>query len=155
MMKITNGVYNAHLDCSMDLKPLCQRLWDCRYDPKTFPGLVWQHRMIGGNCLVFANGVINCNGKVSSFDECRMRLPGYARQLQKYGCPVRLRDIKIITVSASHTLSGALDLYRLDRDITLLYEPELFPTVKFKREGIKFSYRKSGHHGYQTSVSNR
>ena len=67
-----------------------------------------------------------------------MRLRRYARQLQKYGCPVRLKDVKIITASASHTLSVALDLYRLARDRTLLYEPELFPAVNLKREGINF-----------------
>ena len=65
-MKISNVVYSAHIGCSMDLAGLCQRLWNCRYDPRIFPGLIWQHRLIGGNCLVFASGVINCNGKQSA-----------------------------------------------------------------------------------------
>ena len=73
-MKITNVVYSAHLGCSMELVGLCQRLWNCWYDPRTFPGLIWQHRLIGGNCLVFASGVINCNGKAVSFEEGRQRL---------------------------------------------------------------------------------
>ena len=73
-MKITNVVYSAHLDCSMDLAGLCQRLWNCRYDPWTFPGLICQHRLICGKCLVFARGVINCNGKAVSFEEGRQRL---------------------------------------------------------------------------------
>ena len=137
-MKITNVVYGAHLDCTVDLNALCQCLWNCRYDPKLFPGLIWQHRVIGGNCLIFANGVINCNGRASSFEEGRQRLRGYARRLQILGCQVRLKDVKIITASASHTLIGALDLYRLARDRTLLYEPELFPAVNFKMKGINF-----------------
>ena len=85
---------------------------------------------------MFANGVINCNGKVASFEEGRMRLSRYVRQLKKYGCPVCLRDVKIITVSVSGTLSGELDLYRLARDRTILYE--LFPAENFKMEGINF-----------------
>ena len=137
-MKITNVVYGAHLNCTVDLNALCQCLWNCRYDPKLFPGLIWQHRAIGGNCLIFANGVINCNGRASSFEEGRQRLRGYARQLQNFGCQVRLKDVKIITASSSHTLSGALDLYSLARDRTLLYEPELFPAVNFKMKGINF-----------------
>ena len=112
-MKITNVVYSGHVGCPMDLTTLCQRLWNARYDPKTLPGLIWQHRMIGGNCLVFVNGVTNCNGKATSFQEGRQRLRRYARQLQNLGCPVRLRDVKIITVSASHMLSAGLDLNRL------------------------------------------
>ena len=58
-MKITNVVYSAHLNCTIDLISLCQRLRSCRYEPRSFPSLIWQHRNIGGNCLVFANGVIN------------------------------------------------------------------------------------------------
>ena len=51
---------------------------------------------------------------------------------------MRLKDVKIITASSSHTLSGALDLYRLARGRTLLYEPELFSAVNFKMKGINF-----------------
>ena len=137
-MKITNVVYGAHLDCTVDLNALCQCLWNCRYDPKLFPGLIWQHRVIGGNCLIFANGVINCNVRASSFEEGRQRLHGYVQQFQNLGCQVRLKDVKSITASASHTLSGALDLYRLARDRTLLGEHKLFPAVNFKIKGIDF-----------------
>ena len=96
-MKITNVVCSAHLNCTIDLISLCQRLRNCRYEPRSFPSLIWQHRNIDGNCLVFANGVINSNGKASSFREGRKRLCRYARLLQKYGCPVYLTDAKIIT----------------------------------------------------------
>ena len=105
---------------------------------KRFPGLIWQHRTIGGNCLVFANGVVNCNGKAASFQEGRQRLRRYARQLQNLGCSVRLRDVKIITASASHTLSLGLDLNTLAKERSLLYEPELFPALNFKMEGVNF-----------------
>ena len=80
----------------------------------------------------------NCNGKAASFQEGRQRLRRYARKLQNLGCPVRLRDVKIITVSASHTLSSGLDLHKLAQDRTLLYEPELFPALNFKLEGVNF-----------------
>ena len=82
-MKITNVVYSAHVGCPMDLTTLCGLLWNTRYDPKTFPGLIWQHRLIGGNCLVFAKGVGNCKGKAASFQEGHQRLRRYARKLQK------------------------------------------------------------------------
>ena len=87
---------------------------------------------------MFANGVVNCNGKAASFQEGRQRLRRYAGKLQNLGCPVRLREVKIITVSASHTLSLGLDLNKLAQDRTLLYETELFPTLNFKMEGVNF-----------------
>ena len=92
----------------------------------------------GGNCLVFASGVINCNGKAVSFEEGRQRLGKYARKLQTLGCPVRLRDTKILTVSASHTLSTGLKLYSLAQDRIVLYEQELFHALNFKMGGINF-----------------
>ena len=137
-MKITNVLCNAHLNCTVDLISLCQRLRNCHHEPRSFPSLIWQHRNIGSNCLVFAKGVINSNGKASSFHECRQRLRRYARLLQKYGCPVYLTDAKLITASASHTLSGGLDLYRLAGDRSLIYELEIFRALNFKIEGVNF-----------------
>lgn len=137
-MKITNVVYSAHLRCPIDLRDLCQRLSNVRYDPKTFPGLIWQHKVIGGNCLVFSNGVINCNGGASSAkDGCR-RLRRYARQLQKMGLPVQLREVKMVTMSASHSLSTDLDIRTLAKEKSIVYEPELFPALNFKTDGVNF-----------------
>lgn len=137
-MKITNVVYSAHLRCPIDLRDLCQRLSNVRYDPKTFPGLIWQHKVIGGNCLVFSNGVINCNGGASSAkDGCR-RLRRYARQLQKMGLPVQLREVKMVTMSASHSLSTDLDIRTLAKERSIVYEPELFPALNFKTDGVNF-----------------
>ena len=33
-----------------------------RYNPRIFPGLIYQNRKIDRNCLIFSNGKINCNG---------------------------------------------------------------------------------------------
>jgi TATA-box binding protein (TBP) (component of TFIID and TFIIIB) len=52
-MKLTNVVCSADLRCLIDLKKLCLRLSNAKYDPSQFSGLVWQHKRIGGNCLVF------------------------------------------------------------------------------------------------------
>ena len=137
-MKITNVVHTAELCCHIDLGELCRSLWNARYDPKTFPGLIWQHRVIGGNCLVFPNGKINCNGSASSAEEGRQRLRRYARQLQKMGLPVRLKDVRMVTASASHTLSAGLDIQKLAKERTIVYEPELFPALNFKMHGVNF-----------------
>ena len=144
-MIITNSVYSASIGCPVDLRRLCYRLVGVRYDPRLFPGLIWQHKTIGGNCLVFSNGVINCNGKVSSAKEGYQRLRRYARCLQKLGYPAVLNDVKWVTLSASHTLSTTLDLQQLATERPLvIYEPELFPSANFKVEGVNFCCFQSG-----------
>lgn len=143
-MIITNVVYSVHLGCPIDLRHLCYRISNVRYDPRKFPGLIWQHKTIGGNCLVFSNGVINCNGKATSIQEGRQRLRHYARRLQRLGYPVYLKDIKCITASASHTLSSELDIQLLAKERQILYEPELFPAANFKKDGVNFCCFHSG-----------
>ena len=138
-MRITNVVCSASLGCSINLSHLCRRLANARYDPRRFSGLIWHHKKIGGNCLVFSNGNINCNGKAETFQDGIKRLRRYARSLQKLGYTVRLTDAKVLTVSACHDLGSHLDLSTLSRDRRLVYEPELFPTVVFKVLGITFS----------------
>jgi transcription initiation factor TFIID TATA-box-binding protein len=137
-MIITNVVCSANFSCSIDLRHLCYRIANARYDPKTFSGLIWQHKTIGGKCLVFANGVINCNRKAPSATEGRQRLRQYERRIQRLGFTVRLKEIKLITISASHTLSNALDLPLLAKERQVVYEPELFSSLNFKREGVHF-----------------
>ncbi|XP_045171058.2 TATA-box-binding protein-like 1 [Mercenaria mercenaria] len=143
-MIITNVVFSAHLDCAIDLRRLCYRISNALYDPRQFPGLIWQQKTIGGNCLVFSNGVINCNGKATSIQEGRQRLRRYARRIQRLGYTVCLKDIKCLTVSASHTLSTALDLNQLVKERQIVYEPELFSAVNLKYDGVNFCCFHSG-----------
>ncbi|OWF41098.1 TATA-box-binding protein [Mizuhopecten yessoensis] len=95
-----NVVCDADLGCYVDLVELAGRIANVRYDPRVFSGLVWQHINIGGNCLVFASGKINCNGRASSFDEGRRRLRRYARMLQRLGWNVTLTNARVVTASA-------------------------------------------------------
>ena len=144
-MIITNSVYNATIGCDVDLRRLCYRLANARYDPGRFPGLIWQHKTIGGNCLIFSNGAINCNGKASSAREGYQRLRRYARRLQKLGHPVTLTDVKWVTLSATHTLSTSLNLQQLAEERPYVtYEAELFPAANFKEEGVNFCCFHSG-----------
>lgn len=68
-MHLMNAVYSANLGCTIDLETFCQRVKKAKYGRKRLPAVIWQDPRIGGNCLVFSNGKINCNGKVSNFLE--------------------------------------------------------------------------------------
>ena len=80
-MRITNIVVQGDLGCRIDLKQLVLKLSNVRYDHNRFSGIIWQHRKIGGNCLVFSSGKLNCNGKCSTFREGIKKLRRYARLL--------------------------------------------------------------------------
>jgi len=141
-MRVTNVVVQGDLGCSVDLRDLNLRLTNVRYDPRSFSALIWQHKKIKGNCLLFSTGKINCNGKCSSLQEGRQRLRRYARIVQKLGYRVELRNIKVITASATHELNGRIDPRRLPLHFS--YEPELFSAVMFPREGLHYICHLSG-----------
>lgn len=141
-MRLTNVVVQGDLGCPIDLRDLILKLTNVRYDPRTFSALIWQHKKIKGNCLLFSTGKINCNGKCSSLLEGRQRLRRYARIVQKLGYRVELRNIKIITASAAHQLNGRIDPQQLPPHFS--YEPELFPAVMFRREGLHYICHLSG-----------
>ena len=147
-MIIINAVYSAQLNCPIDLRQLCYEITNARYDPARFPGLIWQHRKIGGNCLVFSNGIINCNGKISKKRKGYEQIRKYARLLRKCGYPVNLTDVKLLTMSMSQTLSSDLDMKRLSFDRDVVYKPEIFPSLNFKREGVHFLLFSSGESDY-------
>ena len=141
-MRLTNVVVQGDLGCIICLRELSYKLTDVRYDPRKFPAVIWQHRKIGGNALVFSNGKINCNGKCSSLQDGRRRLRRYARILQKLGNAINLRNVRVITASAAHRLNGRIDPQHLPQDFS--YEPEFFPAVMFRRSGLHFTCHLSG-----------
>lgn len=143
-MRITNVVYSANLRCPIDLWQLHNRLGDANYNPKRFSGLVWRHGSIRGCCLLFRNGKIICNGAAANFNDGEIRLRRYARQLRRLGYEIRLSDVKLITTSACHTLSGSIDWLTFCRESGSSYEPEIFPAVMFKKERIHFSCHLNG-----------
>ena len=138
IMHLTNVICSANLGCTIHLREACYQLTNTRYDPAHFPGLIWQHRKIGGNCLVFSNGSIQCQGKARTLREGLDRIRQYSRILQIRGWPVDLNKIKVISASGFHSLGSALDLDTLVRERRLIYEPELFPTANFTQNGITF-----------------
>ena len=93
---------------------------------------------------MFSNGAINCNGRASYIREGRQRYRQYARQLQRLGYPVSLKKIKMVTASASHSLSDRLDIMTLANERTVVYEPELFPALSFKTDGVNFCFFHTG-----------
>lgn len=143
-MRLTNVVYQGEMNCVINLKQLTTQLVNVRYDPLKFPGVIFQHRKIGGNCLIFSNGKINCNGACDSFDTGLKRLRSYARYIQQIGYDVVLTNVQPVTASAFHKLSSRLDLNSISPALNFSYDPELFPAVMMRRNDIHFTYHLCG-----------
>ena len=138
MVAITNVVVQTDLQASIDLKRLANYTRDIRYDPSKFSGAVWQHKYIGGNCLVFSNGKLSCNGN-KSINEARRRLRQYCRIIQRLGIPVQLHKIEIVTMSAVHQLSDRLDFHQMCATLGASYDTEFFNAAMMKKGRIHFN----------------
>lgn len=143
-MRLTNVVYQGEMNCVINLKQLTTQLVNVRYDPLKFPGVIFQHRKIGGNCLIFSNGKINCNGACDSFDTGLKPLRRYARYIQRIGYDVVLTNVQPVTASAFHKLSSRLDVNSISPALNFSYDPELFPAVMMRRNDIHFTCHLSG-----------
>ena len=144
MAKITNIVVYADLNCSFNLKPLAQTLNNVIYNPSKFNALIWNHRHIKGNCLLFKNGRMICNG-TSRWKDARKSLRQYTRILQKLHYTVQLKSIKLITMSAAYTLSTKVNYSTLLTHFShVTYEPELFHAAMLKKNNINFTVFHTG-----------
>ena len=144
MVLVTNVVCVTQLRCDVDLQRLATRSRDVEYNPRKHNCLIWKHKKIGGCCMVSRHGKLMCNGKATSIIEARRRVRQYARLIQKAGYPIQLSRIRVITLSAIHTLSRPCNLRQLAKDLNAFYEPELFPALMFKREGVHFTCFSTG-----------
>ena len=138
MVRITNVVVKSTLHVTIDLEHLAESTRDIRYDPAVFSGAIWQDRKIGGNCLVFRNGKVNCAGS-KSIQQAKKRLRQYARLIQKLGYDVVHDKIDLVTMSGVHQLSSRLDFSQMCKDLGASYEPEIHNAAMLKRGKLHFN----------------
>ena len=94
--------------------------------------------------MLSRSGKLMCNGGAKSVPEAKKRMRRYARLIQRLDYPVKLSNLRVVTMSAVHTTSHPLNLERVAKEINALYEPELFPAVMFKRYKIHFTCFSTG-----------
>ena len=138
MVKMTNVVVQTDLHKSIDLSYLAKNARGIRYDPGKFSGAIWHHRKIGGCCLIFRNGKLNCNGS-KNIAKAKRRITQYAQCIQRLGFPVKIKKIDVVTISAVHQVSSSLDFSKLCSILGATYEPEIFNGAMFKRGRTHFT----------------
>ena len=145
MLQVTNVVVQTDLQASIDLRYLTNRVRDIRYDPGLFSAAIWRHKKIGGSCLVFHNGKLNCNGN-RSIQHARRRIRQYARLIQKQGFPaVTIKKIDLITMTAVYQLSSTLNLSKACKFIPgSRYDPDIHNALMLKRRKVHYNCFHSG-----------
>jgi len=86
---------------------------------------------------------MQCFGIPAPKDVCP-RMIHFAQKIHSLGWPVKLTDVKIITMSATHDMGSPLNLSDIATFLSASYEPELFPAAMFKKNGIHFSCYHTG-----------
>lgn len=130
---IAKVVCTGSLNCNIDLKTLENKTVNIIYDPSRYSRAQWKHIKIGGHCKLMING------KAKSISEAKVRLRQYARLIQRLGRSVTLKEIKVVTVSASFKAEGPLHLHKAVRYYDGHYEPELFPASMFTKDSVHFT----------------
>jgi len=89
--------------------------------------------------MVFSNGKIMVNGKVTCIRDCIRRIRRYARVIQRLGWNVHLKKVKICTISAHFKVDHDLNLREIANLYKGHYNPERFPAVYFSYKGINYT----------------
>ncbi len=133
-MIITNIVSTANLNTTLDLRRLALENSNVIYNPQRFTGATWRHKKINGTLRLFPNGKLIHLGRPDA-EKPRRHIRRFARILQKQNHPVHLSQVRLVTMSAVHKLSGRVDLPCVAQMMNGSYEPELINAVIVKRTG--------------------
>ena len=147
MITVNNVVVMSSLNVDIRLRELTYRLTHVQYKPNKFSSIIWKPKGVGGNCLLFRNGKMICQGS-KTYRQARKRVRQYARIIQKLGYNVTLDPIRMVTATAVADLGAPVNLVHISKYLSdypdFRYEPELFNALMFKTEGVHFSVFTSG-----------
>ncbi|MCJ7613987.1 TATA-box-binding protein, partial [Candidatus Bathyarchaeota archaeon] len=132
-IRIENVVATATLDQKIDLNAVVKGNPGVKYDPKTFPGLVYKLKRPKTSILIFRTGKMVCTGAKSS-KEVKKAIKKVVRELKSSGIIIPGKpEIKVVNIVASANLSGRIELedcaYSLGKT---MYEPEQFPGLIYR-----------------------
>jgi TATA-box binding protein (TBP) (component of TFIID and TFIIIB) len=128
------------MNTTLDLRRIALDNTNTIYCPQIFSAVTWRHHKIHGTLQIFSNGKLIHTGKPVS-EEPRVHIRRYVRILQKQDHPVRLTSIRLVCMSATHKLSGKIDLCTIPGSS---YEPELFNAAILKRDSCTLCVFRTG-----------
>jgi len=132
--KIQNIVLSVtYEDTEFNLEKLARSLDGARYDPESFPGVVYKSYHPRASFLIFASGKMNCVG-ARSMSDAKQAIWKLTRKLRKARIKVKTEPkLKVQNIVASVDFGRKFDLEDIARRFeNTEYEPEVFPGLVFR-----------------------
>jgi len=126
--KIENVVATTDLGQRLDLDAILKMTPGAKYNPQTFPGLVYKLKKPRTTTLLFGTGKMVCTGAKST-KSAKTAIAHIIKELKSQGIIIFTNpDTEIENIVASCDLHGTIDLEMVtERLCKTMYEPEQFP----------------------------
>ena len=137
--KIQNIVLSVtYEDTEFNLEKVTRSLDGARYDPESFPGVIYKSEHPRASFLIFASGKMNCVG-ASSMSDAKQAIWKLTRKLRKAHIKVKTDPkVKVQNIVASVDFGGKFDLEDIARRFeNTEYNPEIFPGLVFRLDDPK------------------
>jgi len=143
MMRVKTKIQNIVLSVTYEgtefnLKKLDRSLDGARYDPESFPGVVYKSEDPRASFLIFSSGKMNCVG-ASSMNDAKLAIKKLTEKLRKARIKVKSEPkVKVQNIVASVNFGRKFDLEHIaSRFENTEYEPEVFPGLVFRLDDPK------------------
>jgi len=143
MMGVKTKIQNIVLSVTYEgtefnLEKLDRSLDGARYDPESFPGVVYKSEDPRASFLIFSSGKMNCVGARSMAD-AKLAIKKLTEKLKKARIKIKSElKVKIQNIVASVNFGREFDIERIARRFeNTEYEPEVFPGLVFRLDDPK------------------
>ncbi len=131
--EIQNVVVSATLGQEMDLNSILRIFPTTKYNPETFPGLIFRLKKPKATALIFRSGKMICAGAKSE-RQAKRAVSNILDELRRSGIVILGKpNVETQNIVATASLGGRVDLektaYALERTI---YDPEQFPGLIYR-----------------------
>lgn len=138
-MNIENIVASTQIADELDIKLLADNIFDSKYDPEKFPGLVLHIEKPKTAVLLFSSGNAICTG-AKSLEEVDEAIRETINKIKNVGLPVSENPkIKTQNIVVSSDLKKELQLSSLAKALlseNAEYEPEQFPGLVYRMDNL-------------------
>jgi len=137
--KIQNIVLSVTYEgTEFNLHKLARSLDGARYDPESFPGIIYKSEDPRASFLIFASGKMNCVG-ARSISDAKQAIGKLTRKLREAHIKVKTEPkVKVQNIVASVDFGRKFDIEHIARSFeNTEYEPEVFPGLVFRLDDPK------------------
>ncbi|XP_054166247.1 TATA box-binding protein-like 2, partial [Oppia nitens] len=115
----------------IDLRKLCNNCCNCVYHNYPFVRVIKRYRNPNATVMIYDSGKLVCVGAKSKNDG-RIALRKTARIIQKLGYDIKLHNLRVTNIAASHNLKNDLNVEKLMNQFNWSsnYELEIFPHLR-------------------------